>query len=107
MCHTRSLCLVMSGPAIFLLACICVDPLLAQDQSTKTPVERAASSKEREAEAANDHQAEPKSRETLEDFELPLLSPVKYPELTIGKVMVPMRDGVGLRTHVYRPCPSV
>ncbi len=39
----------------------------------------------------------------LEDSELPLRSPVTHPELTIEKVMVPMRDGIRLRTHLYRP----
>ena len=30
-------------------------------------------------------------------------APISHPEFIVERAMVPMRDGVSLRTHVYRP----
>ena len=69
----------------------------------KTPKERAAFIREAEARMEVEEREELTGREALETLELPLRSPVAYPELAIDRHMVPMRDGARLRTHVYRP----
>lgn len=42
-------------------------------------------------------------REDLPFRQYPFEGPITHPEIVVERVMVPMRDCVALRTHVYRP----
>jgi putative CocE/NonD family hydrolase len=69
----------------------------------KTPLQRWWFVAKADAAMAAFNLGERFSRRELENRELPLRSPVTYPDLTVDRVMVAMRDGVKLRTHVFRP----
>ncbi|MFZ9462981.1 MAG: hypothetical protein ACO262_05130, partial [Vulcanococcus sp.] len=70
----------------------------------RTAAERAAFLEQAEAEAAEAALEEQRlRREWLPVREYPFAGPISHPEIVVERVMVPMRDGVALRTHVYRP----
>ncbi len=69
----------------------------------KTPMKRWLFVLKAEAAMAAFNLVEKFDRRDLEGRELPLRSPVAYPDLAVDRVMVAMRDGVKLRTHVFRP----
>lgn len=72
--------------------------------TAKTAVERRAFLDQAEAEAVEAEQEEQRlRREWLPVREYPFAGPISHPEIVVERVMVPMRDGVALRTHVYRP----
>lgn len=71
---------------------------------SKTPEERQAFIRQADERKRLSDAEEHESRSTvLPTLEHPFESPVTHPEIVIEQVMVPMRDGVSLRTKVYRP----
>ena len=70
----------------------------------KTPAERQAFLQHADAEAALAAVEEQRlRREWLPVREYPFAGPISHPDIVVETVMVPMRDGVSLRTDVYRP----
>jgi predicted acyl esterase len=70
----------------------------------KTAAERQAFLQQADAEKAEaDRDEQRLRREWLPSLSYPFLEPISHPELVVERVMVPMRDGVALRTHIYRP----
>ena len=70
----------------------------------KTAAKRAAFLAAADAEQALADQDEARlRRELLPTKAYPFAAPITHPEIVVERAMVPMRDGVALRTHVYRP----
>jgi predicted acyl esterase len=70
----------------------------------KSAAERQAFLQQADAEKAEaDRDEQRLRREWLPSLSYPFLEAITHPELVVERVMVPMRDGVALRTHIYRP----
>ena len=70
----------------------------------KSPAERLAFLQQADAEKAKaDREEHRLRRELLPTLAYPFQEPISHPEIVVERVMVPMRDGVALRTHIYRP----
>ena len=70
----------------------------------KTPAEREADLQQAEATKAEvDREEQRLRREWLPTLSYPFQEPISHPEIVVERAMVPMRDGVALRTHIYRP----
>jgi predicted acyl esterase len=70
----------------------------------KTSVERQAFLQQAEVEKADaDREEQRLRREWLPALSYPFQEPISHPEIVVERAMVPMRDGVALRTHIYRP----
>ncbi|MEB3200553.1 MAG: CocE/NonD family hydrolase [Synechococcaceae cyanobacterium] len=70
----------------------------------RSAAERDAFLQQAEAEAREAAAEEQRlRREWLPVRSYPFTAAISHPVITVDRVMVPMRDGVALRTHVYRP----
>lgn len=70
----------------------------------KTAAERQAFLQQADAQQAEADQEEQRlRREWLPTLTYPFQEPISHPEIVVERAMVPMRDGVSLRTHIYRP----
>jgi uncharacterized protein len=70
----------------------------------KTASERQAFLQQAEAAKAEaDREEQRLRREVLPTLSYPFNEPISHPEIVVERVMVPMRDGAALRTHIYRP----
>ena len=70
----------------------------------KTAAERQAFLQQAEAAKAEaDREEQRLRRHWLPNLRYPFHEPISHPEIVVERAMVPMRDGVALRTHVYRP----
>ena len=70
----------------------------------KTSAQRQAFLQQAEAEKADaDREEQRLRREWLPTLSYPFQEPISHPEIVVERAMVPMRDGVALRTHIYRP----
>ncbi|MFM1811842.1 MAG: Cocaine esterase, partial [Cyanobacteriota bacterium] len=70
----------------------------------KTAAERQAFLEQADAAKAEaDRQEQRLRREWLPTLRYPFQEPISHPKIVVERVMVPMRDGVALRTHIYRP----
>ena len=55
------------------------------------------------AKAEADREEQRLRRELLPRLRYPFQESITHPEIIVERAMVPMRDGVALRTHIYRP----
>jgi uncharacterized protein len=70
----------------------------------KTAAEREAFLQQAEAAKAEaDREEQRLRREWLPTLTYPFQEPISHPVIVAERAMVPMRDGVALRTHIYRP----
>lgn len=70
----------------------------------KTTAERQAFLQQADAEKAEaDREEQRLRRDWLPTLTYPFQEPISHPEIVVERAMVPMRDGVALRTHIYRP----
>ena len=70
----------------------------------KSSAERQAFLQRAEAEKAEaDREEQRLRRELLPSLSYPFQELITHPEIVVERAMVPMRDGVALRTHIYRP----
>ena len=70
----------------------------------KTAAEREAFLQQADAaQAEADREEQRLRREWLPTLSYPFQEPISHPEIVVERVMVPMRDGVALRSHIYRP----
>jgi predicted acyl esterase len=73
----------------------------------KTAAERQAFLQQADAAMAESDREEKRlRREWLPTLTYPFQEPISHPEIVVARAMVPMRDGVALRTHIYRPVPE-
>jgi predicted acyl esterase len=71
----------------------------------KTSVERHEFLQHGEAQKAEaDREEQRLLREWLPTLTYPFQEPFSHPEIVLERAMVPMRDGVALRSHMYRTC---
>lgn len=70
----------------------------------KTPTERQEFLQQADAAKTEDDREERRlRREWLPTLSYPFQEPISHSEIVVERSMVPMRDGVALRTHIYRP----